>query len=337
MPDLPSSNSACEGSRNRGVAVSASIRLCIALCAMALLQHRVAVSAEPETAAATSVDRHITVGGRERGYRLHLPPMVDRAKPRPLVLVFHGGGGDPDSAERLTRFSELADREGFIAAYPAGVAKNWNDGRENPYSGAFRDRVDDVAFVSALLDALAGELKLDPARIYATGISNGAIFVNYLAVGLSSRIAAIAPVAGSIAVPFDARFAPAQPVSVLMINGTEDPLVPYQGGGVARGRRGQVIGVEQAVQKWAVANGCSGVPRSSALTDVDPADGCRGISLTWTDCRDGAAVVLYRLEGSGHAWPGGAQYLPDFIIGKVCRDVDATAAIWQFFLAHPKP
>jgi polyhydroxybutyrate depolymerase len=316
--------------------VTGSIRVGVSLCLMVVLACGVSLAAQGESPAATTVDRHITVAGRERGYRLHLPPMADRVKPRPLVLVFHGGGGDPASVERLTRFSELADRDGFIAVYPEGVGKNWNDGRENAYTGAFRDQVDDVAFVSALLDALAAELALDPTRIYATGISNGAIFSSFLAATLSSRIAAIAPVAGSMAVPFDARFAPAQAVSVLMINGTEDPLVPYEGGGVARGRRGKVIGVDAAMRKWAGANGCPGVPQSKGLPDVDPDDGCRGFSVTWTDCRDGAEVILYRLEGGGHTWPGGAPCLPDFIIGKVCKDFDATAAIWEFFDAHPK-
>lgn len=314
-----------------------AVDLARVICGALMLASGAAIGAEQPSPSGTTVDRHITAGGRERGYRLHLPPMVDGSEPRPLVLVFHGGGGDPAGAERLTRFSELADRAGFVVVYPDGVGKNWNDGREHAYAGAFRDAVDDVAFVSALLEALAGELALDPRRIYATGISNGAIFVNHLAAHLSPRIAAIAPVAGSIAVPSDARFAPAQPVSVLMINGTDDPLVPYQGGGVARGRRGEVIGVEAAVQKWARANGCPGVPRTAELPNTDSADGCRGFAVTWADCKDGSAVALYRLEGGGHTWPGGSQYLPDFIIGKACKDFDATAEIWRFFAAHPKP
>jgi polyhydroxybutyrate depolymerase len=304
------------------------------LCLVVGFAHGVAIATEQ---GGTTVDRHIAAAGQARSYRLHLPPKIDRLGPWPLVLVFHGGGGDPASAERLTRFSELADRAGFIAVYPEGIGKNWNDGREHPYAGAFRDRIDDVAFVSALLDALAEELAVDPRRIYATGISNGAIFVNYLAASLSSRIAAIAPVAGSIAVPFDARFAPAQPVSVLMMNGTEDPLVPYGGGGVARGRRGEVIGVDSAVRKWASANRCVGAPRTAELPDIDQTDGCRGFAVTWADCQDGAAVALYRLEGGGHTWPGGSQYLPDFIIGQTCRDFDATTETWKFFAAHPKP
>lgn len=314
-----------------------TVNLARIMCGALMLVVGVAIAAGQSASPGASVDRHITAGGRERGYRLHLPPMVGGDAPRPLVLVFHGGGGDPASAERLTRFSELADRAGFVVVYPEGVGKNWNDGREHAYAGAFRDAVDDVAFVSALLDALTGELALDPRRIYATGISNGAVFVNHLAARLSPRLAAIAPVAGSIAVPFDARFAPAQAVSVLMINGTDDPLMPYQGGGVARGRRGEVIGAEAAIQKWVSANGCSGVPRTAQLPDTDAADGCRGFSVEWTACRDNTAVALYRLEGGGHTWPGGPQYLPDFIIGKTCNDFDATAEIWKFFAAHPRP
>jgi polyhydroxybutyrate depolymerase len=311
------------------------LRFTACLLALAGIDGQMAAGREP--APAPGADRRMVVGARDRGYRLHVPPRLDREQPVPLVLVFHGGGGDPAGTERLTRFSELADREGFLVVYPEGVGRNWNDGRENPYSGAFRDAIDDVAFVAALLDSLAAEFRIDLRRVYATGISNGAIFSHFLAANLSSRIAAIAPVAGSIAVPFDARFGPAQPVSVLIINGTEDPLLPYQGGGVAGGRRGRVIAVEEGARKWAGADGCTMAPESRSLADAEPGDGCRVLSYTWNGCRSGTQVVLYRLDGAGHTWPGGAQYLPDFIIGKVCKDIDGAAEIWKFFKAHPKP
>jgi polyhydroxybutyrate depolymerase len=258
-------------------------------------------------------------------------------RPAPLVLVFHGGRGDGAGVERLTGFDALADREGFLVAYPDGVGKQWNDGREVADFETFREHVDDVAFVSALIDAIAKAHPMDAKRVFATGISNGGLFSHYLAARLSHRVAAIAPVAGGIAEPFRASFKPERPVSVLMMNGTEDPLVPYGGGGVAGGKHGSVIDTDEAARLWIAADGCAKDPATETLSDRDPKDGCRVVRSRWSGGRDGAEVVLYKFEGGGHTWPGGAQYLPKLLIGRVCRDVDATKVIWDFFKAHPRP
>ena len=146
------------------------------------------------------VPHTLEVDGITRSYHLHVPPALGPA-PAPLVLVFHGGGGTGPGTERLTRFTALADREGFLVAFPEGIEKNWNDGREFTSSRAHRDHVDDVAFVTALVDAIGRAHAVDPRRVYATGISNGGIFSHYLAAHLSARLAAIAPVVGGIADP----------------------------------------------------------------------------------------------------------------------------------------
>jgi polyhydroxybutyrate depolymerase len=234
----------------------------------------------------------------------------------------------------LTRFTVLADREGFLVAFPEGVEKNWNDGREFTGSRAHRDHVDDVAFVTALIDAIGRAHAVDPRRVYATGISNGGIFAHYLAAHLSARIAAIAPVVGGIADPPDAWLRPEQPVSVLMLQGTRDPLVPYHGGAVAFDR-GKIIDTEEAARRWAALNG-----GREPVREPLPADGkdrCGGLRTIYPGGRDGSEVTLVRLDGGGHTWPGGAQYLPERLIGRVCRDFDATVLIWDFFKAHPKP
>ena len=275
----------------------------------------------------------IEVDGITRSYHLHVPSAVGPT-PAPLVLVFHGGGGTGPGTERLTRFTALADREGFLVAFPEGVEKNWNDGREFTSSRAHRDHVDDVAFVTALIDAIGRAHAVDPRRVYATGISNGGIFSHYLAAHLSARIAAIAPVVGGIADPPDAWLRPEQPVSVLMLQGTRDPLVPYHGGAVAFGR-GKIIDTEEAARRWAALNG-----GREPVREPLPADGkdrCGGLRTIYPGGRDGSEVTLVRLDGGGHTWPGGAQYLPELLIGRVCRDFDATVLIWDFFKAHPKP
>jgi polyhydroxybutyrate depolymerase len=275
----------------------------------------------------------IEVDGITRSYHLHVPSAVGPT-PAPLVLVFHGGGGTGPGTERLTRFTALADREGFLVAFPEGVEKNWNDGREFTSSRAHRDHVDDVAFVAVLIDAIGRAHAVDPRRVYATGISNGGIFSHYLAAHLSARIAAIAPVVGGIADPPDAWLRPEQPVSVLMLQGTRDPLVPYHGGAIAFGR-GKIIDTEEAARRWAALNG-----GREPVREPLPADGkdrCGGLRTIYPGGRDGSEVTLVRLDGGGHTWPGGAQYLPELLIGRVCRDFDATVLIWDFFKTHPKP
>lgn len=294
------------------------------------------VAAAAPAAADRATQAHaLEVGGLTRTYLLHVPPTLP-AGPAPLVLVFHGGGGNGLGTERLTRFSELADREGVLVAYPEGVGRNWYDGREfSRGSRAHRERIDDVGFVAAMLDAIARSRAVDPRRIYAAGISNGAVFSHYLAAHLSARIAAIAPVVGGIADPPDAWLRPERPVSVLILQGTADPLVPYRGGAIAFGR-GRIVDTEDAARRWARLNGTAPEPRATVLP-APGKDHCGGLRLTYPDGRDGSEVVLVRLDGGGHTWPGGGQYLPEGIIGRVCRDFAATTVIWEFFRTHPKP
>jgi polyhydroxybutyrate depolymerase len=286
---------------------------------------------------ARSVEQELSVDGLTRTFRLHVPADLPAGEAVPLVMVFHGGGGTAWGTERLTGFSGMADRGHFIVVYPEGIERSWNDGRDTTVSRAHRDNIDDVHFVAVMIDAISKEHRIDPKRIYATGISNGAIFSHYLAANLADRIAAIAPVVGGIADPFAARFDPAQPVSVLMFQGTDDPLVPFDGGDVAWGNRGKIISTAETVKKWMQRDGCAPIARTGMVPDNDPADGCRAEWSTWSSCRDGTEVTLYTLHGAGHTWPGGGQYLPRFLIGKVCRDIDATEVIWNFFRRHAKP
>ena len=279
----------------------------------------------------------ITVDGRVRSYTLHVPSALASTAPAPLVLVFHGGGGSGAQMERMTHFDAVADREGFIVAYPDGFAGNWNDGRESTVSRAHRAHIDDVGFISALIDALSTRYSIDAKRIFATGISNGGIFSHYLGARLANRIAAIGPVAGGIATDFAPQFSPSQPVSVLIMQGTADPLVPYHGGGVLHGSRGHIVDTDEAVQLWVARNGCSATPSFGTVPDTVKTDSCVADWRLWDNGQAGTAVELYRINGGGHTWPGGPQYLPRFLVGKVCRDFDAAEVLWKFFAAHPKP
>lgn len=290
-------------------------------------------------AIAADTDRHtLTVGSLEREYLVHAPADLPDAAV-PLVFVFHGGGGTAAGTPKLTGFNTVADREKFIVVYPEGIGRGWNDGRETKVSQAHRDEVDDLAFFDALLARLAKEHRVDAGRVFATGISNGGIFSHYLAANRAEKIAAIAPVVGGLAAPFHERFKPARPVSVLIIQGTADPLVPYEGGAIAgrAGRdRGNIVSTDEAIRLWTRADGCGPEPEITPLPDRDRADECRTEERRWKGGRDGAEVVLWRVENGGHTWPDGPQYLPRLVIGRVTHDF-GSAEIWDFFAAHPRP
>lgn len=287
-----------------------------------------------------TVELTITMGTLERSYTLHIPRNLPKDQPAALVLMFHGGGGTPKFAERDSGFSKLADREGFIVAYPRGIGKSWNDGRNDPNIEAHKQNIDDVGFASAVIDDIARYHPIDSKRIFATGISNGATFSNHLGVRISSRIAAIAPVVGGLSPQDSTNFTPVAPVAALIIQSINDPIVPYAGGNISLPfgiSRGSVMPTETTVRQWVTHNGCQRVSAATPLPDLDADDGCRATRVSYSQCRGGADVTLYKLDGeSGHTWPDGAQYLPKRVVGSVCRDIDGAKEIWNFFKAHPK-
>jgi len=261
---------------------------------------------------AARADRH-ELG--ERSYLLHVP--ANLKTPAPLLLALHGGGGNAAQFERWTKLSQLADREGFLVAYPEGVGHNWNDGRTDVQAQAFREKVDDVAFLRAVVDDVARQHNVDRTRVYATGVSNGGFMSSRLGIEAPDLVAAIAPVVGGIA---EGLPAPSKPVGVLIIQGTEDPLVPYGGGAVAQ-TRGRLIPTDEAVKRWCAANGCANATRSV----IDTAeDGC-SIELA-----DYGAVRFYKVIGGGHTLPGARQYLPERWIGKTSQDMNGAEVIWAF-------
>ncbi len=290
----------------------------------------------------------MSFGGHQRSYLVHLPPQVLQPGKLPLVLVFHGGGGSAGQIVRASGFAQLADRHGFLAVFPQGVNKHWNDGRKSEVFAQQDRRIDDVAWIRALVEKLKRDYPVDPRRIYAVGISNGGMFCQRLAVELSDQLAAVASLTASLPEPLK-HATPKAPVAVMLINGTADPLLPYQGGEVTirpllgrLGRqlplrsRGRVISTEETIRYWVRHNGTKPKPHITRLPDTDPQDGCRVEVHRWSGGRGGTEVVLYKVIGGGHGWPGGSQYLGVDRIGHVCQDFDATKAIWQFFARHRK-
>jgi len=278
----------------------------------------------------------LTHDGLKRSFYLHIPPSYDGTKPTPLVIALHGGGGTAEKMYKLTNngFNTLADQQGFIVLYPQGLDNHWNDGRKIPNQTS----VDDVGFLSALIDHLAATYNIDRQRVYATGISNGGFMSFRLACELSDKVSAIAPVTAALSVDLAATCSPTQPVSILLINGSEDPLVPWEGGEIRIGRqqRGEIWSTADTIEFWVRQNHCETPPDISQEPDRDPNDGTQVRQEHYLQCQRGTTVILYAIEGGGHTWPGGWQYLPEALIGKTSREINATEVIWHFFQAHPR-
>jgi polyhydroxybutyrate depolymerase len=282
--------------------------------------------------------------GLRRTFKIHLPSFYNKTVPSPLIIALHGRGGNGASMILITRngFNKLADKEDFIVVYPDGVELNWNDGRtdEKANDRAHRENIDDVGFISALIDFMIKKYNIDSKRVYVTGISNGAMMSYRLACELSQKITAIAPVDGSIPSMLISGCSPSGSISVLAINSINDPLVPFEGGEIYSGLRkidlGKVISVNESIEFWVNRNKCSNDPVVTEVPDKDPLDGTKAIKKQYICGIDGTEVVLYAINGGGHTWPGGFQYEPEGIIGKTSRDIDANEVIWSFFKMHSR-
>jgi len=288
-----------------------------------------------------TLTRIIMTNELERTYRVHIPQSLPENITPALVFVLHGGGGTGEGMERtltLGGFNTLADQHNFIVVYPDGIEKNWNDGRKNVTDPAHQQNIDDVGFFNALIDNLTMEFNIDPDRIFVTGISNGAMMSYRLAFEIPEKIAAIAPVAGAIPTDLVDSNISNEPISICVISGTNDPLVPWEGGivGFPRNPRGTVISVLESVMYWVNHNNCSSTPNSTLLPDIDPTDHTWVQRDIYCEGNDNTEVILYTIYNGGHTWPDGYQYLPEVLVGRTSRDINANTVIWEFFATHAK-
>ncbi len=250
----------------------------------------------------------VDVDGVEREARVHVPA-VQGGVPRPLVLAFHGYGGGFWDLESAAGLSDTADAHGFVVAYPQGIG-------EGPTWDLQGDS--DTAFVTALIDRLVASQCVDPTRVFATGFSMGGGMTNVLACRLADRFAAVAPVAANHGETWGGACAPSRPVPIIAFHGTLDAFLPYEGGESPFPDR-PVTGVEEWLAAWASLDGCAADPIvTSVSAEVDV--------LTWQACD--APVVLYRVLGGGHTWPGGVN---DPTFGASTDDISATELMWAFF------
>lgn len=280
-------------------------RLLAVLCSVLLLSACTGDAGTKPAVPVGSAEHTLRVGDLDRTYRTYRPAALpDRAVP--LVVVLHGGAGSGRQAERAYGWNAEADRGGFVVAYPDGVRRTWNAG-PGCCGAAARDRVDDVGFLRLLVEAVSAAARIDPARVFVTGMSNGAMMAYRLACE-TTVFAAIGPVAG-IAI---GECADPAPMSVIHLHGTADESVPYGGGPGKRDNGGtgrlpvHIDGpaVPDLVADWRAAAGCP-----------PPDEHVEGaVTTSVARCPGGRTVELISIEGGGHEWPGGA-----------------TARIWRFF------
>ncbi len=275
--------------------------------------------------------RSLVLDGVTRTCLLHVPPSYAARTPAPLVLVFHGLGMNAAGAAAFTGLNRKSDQAGFIAAYPngTGMVQSFNSGGRHGIAAA--GIVDDVKYVAALLDDIAAAASIDVKRVFATGISNGGMMCHRLGAELSPRIAAIAPVGGTLCLD---AIAPVRPVPVMHFHGTADTLVPWGGPQGLVPRFLSFKSVDDTVKAWVGADACPQNP--VVVIEPDRADdGTRVVRSTYGPGKEGAEVVLFKIEGGGHTWPG--QKTPLTFLGNSTLDISANDLMWEFFTRHPLP
>ena len=272
----------------------------------------------------------IIVDGIERTYTIYLPEKSNE-KNLLLLIALHGGGGTGEGMIKLTDFNDYADEYGFAVVYPDGFEKHWNDRREVNRKYVNGKEIDDIKFLTCLIDTLVSRYNIDSNKVFVTGISNGGAMSFYLALNAPEKFAGAAPVAISMPTHMINDDINVEPIPIMIIFGNEDPLVPYYGGEISIGKikRGKVIPVKDAVNFWVKNNKCIEEPKVTYLNKRF--DDTKAIKYSYKPEQYGKDVVYWLIKGGGHTWPGGYQYLPKIIIGRTSREIKASEEILKFF------
>lgn len=239
-------------------------------------------------------------------------------------IMLHGTGGTPEAQANLTAIGATAVASGFWAVLPEAADGGWND------DPGYSNGTDDVGFNAKVIDILTGYLQLDAHRLFISGLSDGGFMAERLSCELSDRIAATAIVAGTVSNNLARVCSPASPRPILFINGTADPIVPYDGGRLG------VASAPTAYALWQTLHNCTASASTSTAMPDSAADGTTTMLARNSGCGSGGEVRQYTVTNGGHTWPGGNQYLPESMIGKTSRDFSANSEIWTFFAAHPR-
>ncbi len=268
----------------------------------------------------------------KRGYWVYLPDRHQGSNLLPVVLVLHGDGMDGESMARLCNLNEKADEAGFLVVYPNGTGQmdkklTWNAGR--CCGSAMLKNREDVAFIENVLDDVEERYPVDRSRVYATGISNGAMMAYRLAAEIPYRIAAVAAIAGSLEVgPSTITW----PVPVLHFHGTQDEFVHFDDGHGPRSKtRISLNSAMDTIRTWVWVNGANIEPETAELPDQTD-DGTKVVRYIYRAPKTGADVILYKIQGGGHTWPGRPS--GEIILGPSTQQISANDLIWEFFKKH---
>ena len=261
----------------------------------------------------------ITVGNFDfeeinRNYRVYLPTNYADFEKLPLVINMHGLGSNALEQQLYSSFNNVADTSNFMVVYPNGVDNTWNVGFGDP-----NVTTNDVGFISALIDTLAANYKVDLNRVYSTGMSMGGYMTYHLACALNDRIAAFASVTGMMARPLLDNCTPDSTIPILQIHGTDDPTVAYDGSFYA-------TSVDEAMEFWANHNNCVGENIITEIPDTQD-DASTVTKIEYTLCDEDVEVTLFRINGGEHTWPGS----PLNILGITNLDIHASQEVWKFF------
>jgi polyhydroxybutyrate depolymerase len=275
----------------------------------------------------------IVIAGKTRTFMRYTPNRV-LGKKAPVVFALHGAKGTADRLAGYLGLNEVADREGFVVVYPQGEKNRWNDGRAADKAGGGEvSSANDFEFLNGLADALIVQGVADPNRVYLLGVSNGGFMAFNAACDATSRFAAYVSVIASMPVEAIAKCKPARSVSVMMINGTADELITFDGGAGKFGISGNAPPMEVA-KHFAGLAGCKSVS-AMALPDADPKDGTRVSLSSWGGCVPGSGVEFYAVDGGGHQAPARSKaasgFVLDMFLGPRSHDIDTAEAAWAFF------
>lgn len=278
--------------------------------------------------------------GYDRSYWLYKPSNWKLKKPTPVLFAIHGGGGDAQAMYKGTdgKFNQLANEHGFLVVYPNGIERQWNDGRfEGEYEGiahqtAWKENLDDVGFLINILNQLKETFEIDHNRVFACGISNGGFMTNRLLCERSDIFKAGGVITATVDVAYLPLCQPSQPVGVIVMNGTADTAVPYDGGPLNSwlGSRGNALSTNNYIEFWTKHNACQTASETLDLPDTD-GDGTHVSIVEYQNCNNRGKVKLYTIHEGGHTWPGDVSPLYSLIAGKTSMEINACEEIWNFF------
>ena len=289
--------------------------------------------------AGTAFAETITINGGKRTFSARLADV----KPAPLVIALHGNTQTGADMASRTSWPVVARREHFTVVFPDGLKRAWADLRSNDMRAGRTppEGTDDVAFIAALVEKYVSDGTADPKRVYVTGLSNGGAMTMTLACKRADLFAAAASVIMNFTDEFANACQPSRPVPMLMMNGTADPLIPYEGGrGTSRYAVDGFWSAEKTIAFWRKVNACEeGSAASTDLADKDANDQST-VTLVSSRCPAGRDAVLYRVNDGGHRMPGSFSdsrfvRLVNYIFGPQNHDIDGAETIWAFFKRFP--